>query len=114
MVTNFGTTEHVSVNDYDGQIACWKNIINAMHVGSVLVSITPKPGAQKWTRHGRWYPTIKFFERLADLNGFELERAYVDDNLVYARLKRNEVVEFEMPEEGMYRNDNNLKMDGCS
>ena len=38
MVTNFGTTEHVAPGDRDGQTACWRNICQAMHMGSVLVS----------------------------------------------------------------------------
>ena len=114
MVTNFGTTEHVSVNDYKGQVACWKNILMAMHVGSVLVSVTPKPGAQKWARHGRWYPTLQFFDELAEKNGLQVERGYTDTNLVYARLVRIKDKKFEMPVDGMYVNDANLKMEGCT
>ena len=114
MITNFGTTEHVSVNDYAGQVACWKNLLDAMHIGSVLVSITPKPHAQRWTRHGRWYPTVEFFHNLAEVNGLEVERAYTDANLVYARLTRLSEKEFVMPSEGMYINTNDLKMAGCS
>lgn len=114
MITNFGTTEHVSVNDYAGQVACWKNLLDAMHVGSVLVSITPKPRAQRWTRHGRWYPTVEFFYNLAEVNGLEVERAYTDASLVYARLTRLSEKEFVMPSEGMYINTNDLKMAGCS
>lgn len=114
MITNFGTTEHVSVNDYAGQVACWKNLLDSMHIGSVLVSITPKPHALKWARHGRWYPTIEFFNNLAELNGLDVERAYTDSNLVYARIIRRSDNEFVMPSEGMYRNPNDLKMFGCS
>ena len=111
MVTNFGTTEHVSVNDNKGQEACWKNILEAMHVGSVLVSVTPLPGAPRWSRHGRWYPTIAFFEELGGMNGLEVERAYTDQNLVYARLRRVEDAPFVMPRHGMFRNDAPLNMD---
>lgn len=114
MVTNFGTTEHVSVNDWRGQSECWMNILRAMHVGATLVSVTPKPHAQRWLRHGRWYPTEDFFVSLAALNGLEVERSYEDHNLVYARLRR---VEDEVPNVsvfGMFENPAELKMEGCS
>lgn len=114
MITNFGTTEHVSVNNYAGQVACWKNLLEAMHVGSVLVSVTPKPGALKWARHGRWYPTITFFEGLAAQNGLTVERAYMDDNLVYARVRRDDDAPFVMPTNGMHENTTDLRMDGCT
>jgi hypothetical protein len=112
MVTNIGTSEHVSEKDYSGQVACWKNILEAMHVGSVLVSITPKPGS--WKNHGTWYPHPAFFSELADLNGLELERCYDSDQrkpgckpdlrLVFARLRRVSDARFVMPKSGMYRN----------
>jgi len=110
MVTNIGTSEHVSENDYAGQIMCWRNIVEAMHIGSVLVSLGPKKGAQKWHNHGRWYPQQLFFMELAVLNGMEAERIYADGNQVYARLKKTEDVEFQMPDIGMYRNPNELKL----
>jgi hypothetical protein len=112
MVSNIGTTEHVSENDWSGQVACWQNIMEAMHVGSVLVSITPKPGC--WPNHGTWYPHEAFFYELGGLNGLELERVYDSDQrkhgcaphlrLVFARLRRVADVPFEMPKSGMYRN----------
>ena len=104
MVTNIGTSEHVSVNDYAGQAGCWRNIVEAMHVGSVLVSITPRVGVEKWKRHGRWYPTTEFFEGLAKLNGMTVERLEMDDNEQYARLRRTVIVDFEMPGFGLYAN----------
>lgn len=111
MVSNIGTSEHVSEGSIDGQAACWRNICEAMHVGSVLVSTTPAPGA--WTHHGFWYPEPLFYEELASLNGMELERLYVarfswcpteDRNMVFARMKRVEDVPFVMPSVGMYFN----------
>jgi len=113
MVTNIGTTEHVSEGDYRGQVACWKNIMEAMHVGSVLVSGTPAPGS--WRHHGVWYPEPLFYEELARLNGLELERVFIDERLgirlgyldrdmVMARMVRVKDVPFVMPEKGMHRN----------
>lgn len=108
MVTNIGTSEHVSQHDFNGQIECWRNIVEAMHVGSVLVSIGPLKGSTKWLRHGRWYAQPQFYRELAEMNGLEAERVYADSNQVYARLKRIEDAEFQMPENGMYRNPNEL------
>lgn len=108
MVTNFGTSEHVSEDSIEGQVGCWQNILGAMHVGSVLVSITPKKGASRWLRHGRWYPQEKFFERMAELNGLEVERLYVDEHLVYCRAVRKEDVPFVFCADGLYRNPNDL------
>lgn len=112
MVTNLGTTEHVSEDDYAGQVQCWRNVVEAMHVGSVLVSITPMPGSNP--NHGVWYPHKQFFRELARLNGMEVERLYDSDQQPdgsrpghqcnNARLIRRELVPFAMPEAGMYRN----------
>jgi hypothetical protein len=112
MVSNIGTTEHVSEGDYSGQVACWRNILEAMHVGSVLVSITPQKGS--WLKHGVWYPQQDFFKELAELNGLTLDRCYTSDErkpncpphlrLIFARLTKTEEVRFQMPKAGMYRN----------
>jgi hypothetical protein len=111
MVTNFGTSEHVSEKDYEGQVQCWRNIMEAMHVGSVLVSVTPMPGSHP--NHGTWYPHKEFYRNLAALNGCELERLY--DSVEqpngapkhqlhnFARMVRRELVPFEMPT-GLHRN----------
>lgn len=113
MVTNIGTTEHVSEHNYRGQIACWKNIMEAMHVGSVLICTTP--AKDSWRHHGVWYPEPLFYEELARLNGLELERLFIDDRLgqrlgyldrdmVMARMVRVSDVPFAMPEKGMHKN----------
>jgi hypothetical protein len=113
MVSNVGTSEHVSEGRFEGQVECWRNICEAMHVGSVLVSTTPKPGA--WRHHGVWYPHPEFYTELAELNGLEVERLFVDDTamlrgiyadreMVFARLRRVEAAPFAMPEGGMYCN----------
>ena len=110
MVTNIGTSEHVSEDAWDGQVACWRNILEAMHVGSVLVSIGPEQGA--WPNHGTWYPQPPFFHELARLNGLEVERCYASEHgthpnqrQVYARLVGREDVPFQMTAVGMYKNN---------
>jgi hypothetical protein len=110
MVTNLGTTEHVSEGAWGGQVACWRNVLEAMHVGSVLVSITPAPGSYK--NHATWYPCPSFFKELAQENGLDVERLYVaphgadpPNSLVYARLRRVAPEEFQMPAAiHMYKN----------
>jgi hypothetical protein len=109
MVTNIGTTEHVAEFDAAGQMQCWRNILEAMHVGSVLISTTPAPGCWPW--HGYWYPAPEFFEELARLNGLEVVRLYRHDmdgdaqrGMVFARLVRLAEMPFEMPANGMSKN----------
>lgn len=93
MVTNIGTSEHV-----DDQLPVWRNMIEA--AGKVLVCITPAPG--DWPGHGLFYPFPLFYHRLADLNGFYLEKIYVRGEegrrLVYARLRRARAESFAMPQ----------------
>ena len=50
MVTNIGTSEHV-----ENQEAVWRNMLEALHIGSVFLSATPLPG--DWLGHGHFYPS---------------------------------------------------------
>jgi hypothetical protein len=112
MVTNIGTSEHVHEQNRDGQVACWRNMLEAMHVDSVLLSITPEPGS--WPKHGAWYPGKEFYRELAALNGLELEKCYNSDERkpgchpqqrnLFARLRRVTDVPFQMPAKGMFKN----------
>ena len=112
MVTNIGTSEHVSEDDYAGQIECWRNMLEALDIGSVLICCTPKPGS--WPRHGTWYPTEAFYDSLSRVNGLELERLYDSDQrkpncppqlrLIFARMTRREYAPFVMPPSGMFHN----------
>lgn len=95
MVSNVGTSEHV-----DDQVSCWRNIVES--AAWIIVSITPAPG--NWPGHGLHYPTEKFFEELAALNAFALQRCYTAGppgrRFVYARLCRRDGLEekrFTMP-----------------
>jgi hypothetical protein len=102
MVSNIGTTEHVS-----DQEPVWRNILEAMHVGSTLVSTTPKKGNWQW--HGEWYPTQEFYRQLAALNGLEIERLYVSGTppreMWFCRARRVEDRLFVMPDQKLiYRN----------
>lgn len=100
-VSNIGTTEHVAEQE-----PVWRNILEAMHVGSVLVSTTPKPG--DWTWHGEWYPHGEFFHSLAELNGLHIERLYesgVDPRRMwFVRMVRVAQVPFLMPAGNIFYN----------
>ena len=103
MVTNIGTSEHVSEDDWAGQVECWRNIVEALHVGSVLICDTPMPGY--WRGHGTWYPQPKFYRELSRLNGLRLDRLLENDwrpghsnrKVVSARMVRTTAVPFAMP-----------------
>jgi hypothetical protein len=111
MVTNMGTSEHVSEDNFAGQIECWRNILAAMHVGSVLICDTPSPGY--WINHGTWYPSTDFYRALAAQNGLELERLATilwraeevrGRKVTHARMVKREDVPFSMPKGLMYHN----------
>lgn len=97
MVTNIGTTEHVS-----DQRGVWENIHHLTVTGGILCSLTPYPDGKNWWWHGDWYPTEGFFQSFAALNGWELERLYKDREPpfcnLYARLKKTEDKPFTMPD----------------
>jgi hypothetical protein len=63
VVTNIGTTEHV----VDNQRQVWKNVWDCIDEGGWLISCTPL--APDWWWHGYWYPTLEFYQRLAQDNG---------------------------------------------
>jgi len=97
MVTNFGTTEHVSDQD-----PVWRNIHNAVKVGGVIISMCPKEG--DWWWHGQHYPTEEFYTQFAYLNGYQIEhmqtgREYPNRN-IDVRMKKITSCDFTMPGAG--------------
>lgn len=103
MVTNIGTTEHVS-----DQAAVWNNIHQACRPYGYIVSITPMPG--DWWWHGEWYPWPAFFSLFADLNGYRIlkqgiGRQHPNRNVCVLLWKNEHRDEFTMPPEHyLYRN----------
>ena len=97
MVTNIGTTEHVS-----DQESCWRNIHNLTKVGGVIASVTPHEG--DWWWHGEHYPRIEFFEQFAALNGYRIDHLAIGLEFpyrnTYARMAKVESCEFTMPSLG--------------
>lgn len=71
IITNFGTSEHVSE-----QAGVWANIHRAGKVGAIYCGQTPYPGGESWWWHGEWYPTEQFYHQFGRLNGWEIERLY--------------------------------------
>jgi hypothetical protein len=96
LVTNFGTTEHVSEQE-----PVWRNICEAARYW--FVSTTPYPG--KYPGHGIWYPKPAFYKELAALNGFDIDDMYQlprgpKVNLC-VRMKRRGMQPFRMPDESL-------------
>lgn len=102
MVTNIGTTEHVS-----NQEAVWRNIHNLTKVGGVIASLTPMEG--DWWWHGEYYPRAEFFEQFAQ-NGYEIKyldigREYPNRNIC-CRLLKIDHCDFVMPDaDSMFYNN---------
>lgn len=98
MVTNFGTSEHVSEQE-----PVWRNMIVACD--KVLISMTPHNG---WKNHGVWYPKAEFYFELARFNGFAIDRHEVNNwekcgTLQCVRMRRVADVPFTMPDHSMIR-----------
>lgn len=95
-VTNFGTTEHVSVQE-----PVWRSICEACD--KLFISTTPKP--HTYPRHGLLYPSEEFYRELARLNGFAIERLYEIEKskgvIMNVRMARVERVPFVMPDESL-------------
>lgn len=99
MVTNIGTTEHVT-----NQYGAWENIHHCCRVGGVVVSITPYHDGRSWWWHGVWYPKESFFENFAKKNGYKIikmgkGRNIPNENLC-VRMVKLEDKPFFMPEHG--------------
>lgn len=104
MVTNIGTTEHVSE-----QRPVWRNIHVSLKPGGILASVTPYKGYWWW--HGEYYPTEAFFKSFAELNDYTIELMYkqvLQENThanLYVRMKKNSEMPFIMPDGGLiYKN----------
>jgi SAM-dependent methyltransferase len=94
MVTNFGCTEHVSVQE-----PIWESIHRLCKVGGVYIGMCPAPGSWWW--HGEFYPTEEFYRQFAALNGYQIEhlavgREYPNCN-IDARLRKVADKPFVMP-----------------
>ena len=65
IVTNFGTTEHVT-----SQYECFENIHRLCKTDGIMMHSVPPPG--EWPGHGRYYYPLEFFSGLAEANGYEV------------------------------------------
>lgn len=65
IVTDFGTSEHVS-NFYN----CWLNKHSLCKIGGYIISENPKTG--NWKGHGHHYLTESFYQKLAYMAGYEM------------------------------------------
>lgn len=115
-VSNIGTTEHVS-----DQAGVWANIHNLTTVGGVYVHLTPYPDGKSWWWHGEHYPTEKFLEEFAALNGWRIERLYKGREEPFCnlmcRMRKEEDFDFRMPHGNIKRNQRrprNPPPEGCA
>lgn len=102
MITNLGTTEHVSEQE-----PVWRNIHNLLKVGGVFVNLTPMKG--DWWWHGEWYPQPEFFEQFAELNGYRIDHLAIGREHPYrnidVRMTKLEHKTFVMPDpDTLYNN----------
>ena len=67
VVTNWGFSEHVSVQE-----PYWENAHRACAVGGVMVGTLPKPN--HWPHHGwsYWHPMEEFYWAWAEANGYSI------------------------------------------
>ena len=65
LITNFGTSEHVS-----DQYMCFKNIHRLTRLNGLMYHIVPRIG--NWTGHCPYYYDVDFFESLAKANGYKI------------------------------------------
>lgn len=97
MVTNIGTTEHVS-----GQRAVWENIHMLTKQGGTYVGQCPYHDGKSWWWHGEYYPTEQWYESFAELNGWEIERMGIDrpepHKNLYVRMRKVQDLPFTCPD----------------
>jgi len=66
VVTDFGTTEHIDGNYYQGN----KNIHDLCKVGGLIIRENPKTG--HWIGHGNNYVDMEFYNVLAKMCDYEI------------------------------------------
>jgi len=111
LVTNFGTTEHVS-----DQQTCWQNVHNFVKVGGKLACQTPI--GPNWEQHGFWHPSLEWYQEFADLNGYTVERLETEQyggrdfrKVTCARLRKTQNLSFAMPLTPIARSPKNFNQE---
>ncbi|MDH3240588.1 MAG: class I SAM-dependent methyltransferase [Alphaproteobacteria bacterium] len=91
IVTNSGTTEHVE--PLEAQHTCFMNIHDCLKVGGISVHLVPDldelEQRGRWKNHCNNYYSHRFFETLAELNGYTLVSSEVINGLRCACLRKN-------------------------
>ena len=105
LITNFGFTEHVG-ETLEEQIECWRNIHSMLAVEGCLSICMPL--MPYWKGHGRWMPTVEWYESFASMNEYEMEGMRIWDRVrptFVARMIKKAHVEFLAPDEEIVRSD---------
>jgi hypothetical protein len=92
VVTNFGFTEHV-----EDQEACWRNVHGFVGVRGWLAICMPM--MPDWKGHGLWMPTVDWYFKFAELNGYKIGLRVWDRKrrTICARMQKQHDRAFEMP-----------------
>ena len=111
IVTNFGTTEHVEVQE-----PVWKNVHEAVKPGGCLISTTPFPG--DWAHHGQWYPDGFWYAEFCNMNGYTVETLTITGNeprrmVCLKAWKTSEVPNFTMPRAEIFENVDERRKTGA-
>lgn len=98
LITNFGTTEHVS-NQYE----CWKNIYNLLDENGIIISEIPE--INSWSGHCKYYVDFKFFKMLE--TNFEIidyrSIFYTGNGYLSFSILRKKCLEFTITKEEFYK-----------
>lgn len=84
LITNFGTTEHVS-----NQYQCWKNVHSFLEDDGIIISEIPEIGS--WKNHCKYYVDKNFFESMnKDFEIVEYKQIYYpgNGNLCFCIMKK--------------------------
>jgi hypothetical protein len=84
LITNFGTSEHVS-----NQYTCWKNIHSLLNTNGIVISEIPEIGS--WKGHCKYYIDYSFFKTMnKDFEIIDYRSIYYPNNgyLSYSVLKK--------------------------
>lgn len=74
ILTNFGTTEHVT-----NQYICWKNIHNLVKQNGLFVHLVPL--TKNWKGHGYYKYTTDFFYKLSKECNYEILKHFIRKDL---------------------------------
>jgi len=114
VLTNSGTTEHVL--PFKKQYQCFKNLHDIVKPGGIFIHLLPEVGS--FVNHAKVYYTVEFFEKLAEMNDYEiikikrLKKLGLDNKvLVSVCLRKTSDKEFNSDKEKFFEHIYNVERD---